>query len=80
MFKDLKELLPDNKKTFVIALGLALLFTSQALGQFSSVFLKILRYTLFVIAIGLYFYVAFAFHRERLKKKRLQEQEEEIDL
>jgi len=52
---------------------LALLFTSQALGQFSSVFLKILRYTLFVIAIGLYFYVAFAFHRERLKKKRLQE-------
>lgn len=78
MFKDLKELLPDNKKTMLIVIGLVLLVISQALAQFSNLFLAILRYTLFVIAIALYFYVAISFHRERLRKKRARDTETDV--
>ena len=76
MFKDVKELLPDKRKTILIVIGLVLLFTSQALSQFTGVTAATIRYSLFVIAIALYFYVALAFHRERLEKKRIKDSEE----
>jgi hypothetical protein len=77
MFKNQKELLPDNKSSALIVLGLVLLFSSHMLADFPQLALVILRYALFIAAITLYFYVALAFHRERLRKKKTQETTQE---
>jgi uncharacterized membrane protein YesL len=73
MFRNPKEFLPNNKGTALIVLGLVLLFTSHALAEFTQPALVILRYALFIAAIALYFSVALAFHRERLRKKDARE-------
>jgi Co/Zn/Cd efflux system component len=77
MFRNPKELLPDNKGSALIVIGVVLLFISHALAKFSQPALVILRYVLFIAAIALYFSVALTFHRERLRKKKVRETTQE---
>ena len=77
MFKRIKETLPDNRKSAMLAIGLALLLTGQVLAKSANIYLLILRYVLFAVSIVIYFYVAFTHHLERVAAKKAKEAQQQ---
>lgn len=76
MLDRIKDLLPDNRNTALLAFGMVLLLAGQLLSKTTNIFLVILRYGLFIAAVVIYFIVARNHHRARLAKKRAQENQE----
>lgn len=80
MFKRVKESLPDNRKSGLLAVALIVLIAGQSLSQSTNIFLLILRYALFAAAVTLYFYVAITHHQERVAKKKAKQAQENQSL
>jgi hypothetical protein len=68
-----KDVIPENDKAGLLALGLVLLVIGQALSKSSQLILQILRYVFFVAAMIIYGYVFHIHNQERIEKKKERE-------
>ena len=68
-----KDVIPENDKAGLLALGLVLLVIGQALSKSSQLILQILRYVLFAAAMIIYGYVFHIHNQERIEKKKERE-------
>ena len=65
-----KDVIPENDKAGLLALGLALLIIGQVLSKNSQPILLILRYILFAASMIIYGYVFYIHNQERIEKKK----------
>ena len=68
-----KDVIPENDKAGLLALGLVLLIIGQALSKSSQPILLVLRYILFAASMIIYGYVFYIHNQERIEKKRERE-------
>ena len=68
-----KDVIPENDKAGLLALGLVLLIIGQVLSKNSQPILLILRYILFAASMIIYGYVFFIHNQERIEKKKERE-------
>jgi len=68
-----KDVIPENDKAGLLALGLVLLIIGQALSKSSQSILLVLRYILFAASMIIYGYVFYIHNQERIEKKRERE-------
>jgi len=68
-----KDVIPENDKAGLLALGLALLIIGQVLSKNSQPILLILRYILFTASMIIYGYVFYIHNQERIEKKKERE-------
>ena len=68
-----KDVIPENDKAGLLALGLVLLIIGQALSKSSQPILLVLRYVLFAASMILYGYVFYIHNQERIEKKKERE-------
>jgi len=68
-----KDVIPENDKAGLLALGLVLLIIGQALSKSSQSILLILRYVLFAASMIIYGYVFYIHNQERIEKKKERE-------
>jgi len=68
-----KDVLPENDKAGLLALGLVLLIIGQALSKSSQPLLLVLRYVLFAASLIIYGYVFYIHNQERIEKKKERE-------
>lgn len=68
-----KDVIPENDKAGLLALGLVLLIIGQALSKSSQPLLLVLRYVLFAASVIIYGYVFYIHNQERIEKKKDRE-------
>ncbi len=68
-----KDVIPENDKAGLLALGLVLLIIGQVLSKNSQPILLILRYILFAASMIIYGYVFYIHNQERIEKKKERE-------
>jgi len=68
-----KDVIPENDKAGLLALGLVLLIIGQTLSKSSQSILLILRYVLFAASMIIYGYVFYIHNQERIEKKKERE-------
>jgi len=68
-----KDVIPENDKAGLLALGLVLLILGQTLSKSSQPILLVLRYVLFAASMIIYGYVFYIHNQERIEKKKEQE-------
>ncbi len=68
-----KDVIPENDKAGLLALGLALLIIGQALSKSLQPILLVLRYVLFAASMIIYGYVFYIHNQERIEKKKERE-------
>jgi len=68
-----KDVIPENDKAGLLALGLVLLIIGQALSKSSQPILLVLRYVLFAASMIIYGYVFYIHNQERIEKKKERE-------
>ena len=68
-----KDVIPENDKAGLLALGLVLLIIGQVLSKNSQPILLILRYILFAVSMIIYGYVFYIHNQERIEKKKERE-------
>jgi len=69
-----KDVIPENDKAGLLALGLVLLITGQALSKSNQPILLFLRYVFFAASLIIYGYVFYIHNQERIEKKKKREQ------
>lgn len=68
-----KDMIPENDKAGLLALGLVLLIIGQALSKSAQPLLLVLRYVLFAASMIIYGYVFYIHNQERIEKKKERE-------
>ena len=68
-----KDVIPENDKAGLLALGLVLLIIGQALSKSTQPILLVLRYVFFVASLIIYGYVFYIHNQERIEKKKERE-------
>ncbi len=66
----LKDVILENDKAGLLALGLVLLVTGQALSKNNQPILLFLRYVFFAASLIIYGYVFYIHNQERIEKKK----------
>ena len=69
-----KDVIPENDKAGLLALGLVLLIIGQALSKSAQSILLVLRYVLFAASMIIYGYVFHLHNQERIEKKKEREE------
>ena len=69
-----KDVIPENDKAGLLALGLVLLITGQAFSKSNQPILLFLRYVFFAASLIIYGYVFYIHNQERIEKKKKREQ------
>ena len=68
-----KDVIPENDKAGLLALGLVLLIIGQALSKSTQPILLVLRYVFFAASLIIYGYVFHIHNQERIEKKKERE-------
>ena len=68
-----KDVIPENDKAGLLALGLVLLIIGQALSKSNQPILLFLRYVFFAASLIIYGYVLYIHNQERIEKKKERE-------
>jgi len=68
-----KDVIPENDKAGLLALGLVLLIVGQALSKSNQPILLFLRYVFFAASLIIYVYVFYIHNQERIEKKKERE-------
>jgi len=68
-----KDVIPENDKAGLLALGLVLLIVGQALSKSNQPILLFLRYVFFAASLIIYVYVFYIHNQERIEKKKQRE-------
>jgi len=68
-----KDVIPENDKAGLLALGLVLLIIGQALSKSTQPILLVLRYVFFAASLIIYGYVFYIHNQERIEKKKERE-------